>query len=134
MVSSRQVAKPSLIHSSVQSLAPITRPNQEWAISWQILDPHRDRLPPPEAGLPVSNTLWDRNTMWGLVMTKDEIHVKWCSRRRTVTYRTILGITINLKKQTYTFVKNNALSQVKTSSSFLETTISNYCFALYLLT
>lgn len=68
-MSSRQVAKPSLIHSSVQSLAPITRPNQEWEISWQILDPHRDRLS-SEPGLPADNILWDRKIIWGLRKTK----------------------------------------------------------------
>ena len=42
--SSMKVAKPSLSHSSVQSIAPIERPNQEWPISCAR---HGARLPSP---------------------------------------------------------------------------------------
>lgn len=57
-ISSKKVANPSLIHSSVQSRAPMASPNQAWAISW-----HR-RV--PQRWLPPGSTLCDRKMMWGL--------------------------------------------------------------------
>lgn len=64
--SSRYVANPSLIHSSVQSRAPMAKPNQEWAISWHNLVPHRILLP--------ANTLWDRKMICGLENTQRHWH------------------------------------------------------------
>lgn len=57
-ISSKWVANPSLSHSSVQSRAPMARPNQAWAISWQRRVPQRWLVP--------VKVLWERKMMCGL--------------------------------------------------------------------
>ena len=64
--SSKWVANPSLSHSSVQSRAPIARPNQAWAISWQ-------RRVPQSWLIPVK-VLWERKTMCGLWIMGEKTH------------------------------------------------------------
>lgn len=66
MTSSRCVANPSLSHSSVQSRAPMARPNQACAISWQRRLPQRGLLP--------ARVLWDRKTRCGLRGEREKTH------------------------------------------------------------
>ena len=57
-------------HSSVQSLAPTTSPNQEWLISWASLTIME--ASPPEG----SSSDWEMNVRLGLDRPRPEKHLK----------------------------------------------------------
>lgn len=78
IASSKWVANPSLSHSSVQSRAPMAKPNQAWAISWHSRVPQRLLSP--------DNVLCDRKMICGLQnMNEGESTLQSCVYSNTYT-------------------------------------------------